>query len=1291
MRKLKHFLALTAMVSLLMTANGMAQGVTEKKQQGRDWENEQIIGINKESARATFIPYNSREKALKGDRYRSENLQLLNGKWHFNWSSNPDVRPDDFYAEDYDVSAWDQIDVPSNWQLHGYGKAIYTNNIYPFKSDPPYVTSQPEDTTWYAYHHRNPVGSYRRTFTVPENWNEKEIFIHFDGVSSAFYIWINGVKVGYSQGSMTPAEFNISQYLRKGENNIAVEVYRLSDGSYLEDQDFWRLSGIFRPVYLWAQNSVGIQDFFVQAQLDSDYQNGQLKFEVDICNRSGKNAKGYTVEALLFDTNQQLVQVNTEMVSEKITVSKQDQVKLKIETKIYRPLKWTAEHPNLYTLVLELKNKKGTVVDRTSTRIGFRNIEVGPKGELMINGKSVLLKGVNRHEHHPEFGRAVTVESMVEDIRLMKLYNINAVRTSHYPNDPRWYELCNKYGIYLMDEANVEAHGLYGKPGITEPGYLPSWEKAHIDRAISMVERDKNHPSVIIWSHGNESGSGPTFQKMYDAIKGRDTSRLVHYEVMWEPADMDSNMYPSVDYIISQGERNIARPYVMCEYGHAMGNACGNIKEYWDAVRQHPRIIGGFIWDWVDQGLNTTDENGKHYWYYGGTFGDYPNSGNFCLNGLVLPDRSTSPKLDEIKRQYQNFWATPIDLETGKVELYNEFNFTNLNQYDLVWEVSMDGQVEQSGSFEPIDLKPGERKIVDIPYTKITPVAGTVYHLTIRLKQKKASPMIPAGHELAWEQFELPMKSAAQSIDLSAMNSLSVVENENIYSVKGDAFEIAFAKNTGAISSWLINGKEVIHNDGLTPSLNVFRAPVDNDARSEWYRLELNKLTNQLKSVKIISKVKGQVVIETINNYNNSKELCFSVNTQYTVLGNGYVNVSQTILPHIGRVGLPRMGMTLMLNERLDNLMWFGRGPMENYPDRKSGAAFGRFKSTVDEQFVSYVRPQSNGNKEETAWLTLTDEQGEGIMVVGDDQMAFSALHYTENDLDRADYINQLNPRKEVVLNIDYRQLGLGNGSCGPAPLPVYQLNAQPVNFSWSLRPFTKEVNDVVQLAREQIKIKEPVIRQDDDNQVSITTEDENSVIRYTTDGAEPSLKSSVYKAPFIISEETTVNAKAFGNSLLPSLPVEKTFLPLLKTVSDYKSNWKVVYANSFEPGDEPDNVLDGDKSTKWHSQWSTQETKHPHEIQIDLGATYEIAGFQVVNRTDGTNGSIKEYELYLSEDGKNWEEPVETGQLEVANSVEVRFKQMFKGQFVRLVAISGVGPWISVAEFDVLAIKKIK
>lgn len=1278
-------LLVASFIFICCTLTSQAQLIT-----GNDWENEQVIGINKEPARATFIPYKSLEKALKGDRYDSEYLKLLHGNWQFNWSPAPDQRPVDFYTEDYDVSSWDQIEVPSNWQLKGYGKVIYTNNIYPFKSDPPFVTSEPEDTTWYAYHHRNPVGSYRRTFTVPESWDGKTVFIHFDGVSSAFYLWINGVKVGYSQGSMTPAEFNISQYLRKGDNTIAVEVYRWSDGSYLEDQDFWRLSGIFRPVYLWAQNAVGIQDFFIQPQLDGEYKDGQLKLDVDLRNRSGQNAKDYIVEALLFDANNQLVPINKELKSDKITVAKNGEQRVELAAKVNQPLKWSAEHPNLYTLVLELKNKKGTVVDRTSTRIGFRTVEVGPQGELMINGKSVLLKGVNRHEHHAEFGRAVTVESMEDDIRLMKLYNINAVRTSHYPNDPRWYELCNKYGIYLMDEANIEAHGLYGKPGITEPGYLPSWEKAHIDRVMSMVERDKNHPSVIIWSHGNESGSGPTFQKMYEAIKGRDTSRMVHYEVMWGPADMDSNMYPSVDYIISQGERNVARPYVMCEYGHAMGNACGNIKEYWDAIRLYPRNIGGFIWDWVDQGLNATDENGTHYWYYGGTFGDYPNSGNFCLNGLVLPDRSVSPKLDEIKRQYQNFWATPLDLQIGKVEVYNEFNFTNLNQYDLVWEVSEDGKVKQSGSLDAIDLKPGQRKIIDIPYKKITPVAGSVYHLMIRLKQKNASQMIPAGHELAWEQFELPVKTTAQPIDLSAMKSLSVIETENAYSIKGDAFEIAFDKSTGTIRSWLINGKEVIHEDGLTPSLNVFRAPVDNDARGEWYRLELNKLTNQLKSVNV-TKVKGQVVIETINNYLNSKELCFSVNTQYTVLGNGYVNVSQTILPHIGKVALPRIGMTLILNERLENLMWFGRGPVENYPDRQSGAAFGCFKSTVNEQFVSYVRPQSNGNKEETAWLTLTDEQGEGIMVVADPQMAFSALHYTENDLDRADYISQLHPRKEVVLNIDYRQLGLGNGSCGPAPLPAYQLNAEPVNFSWSLRPFSKDVKDVVQLAREQIKLKEPVIHQDNQNQISISTTDEHAVIRYTTDGSQPTLKSAVYKAPFGIRARTIVKAKSFRKGMIASMEVVKIVLPHLTTVSDYKTTWKVVYANSFEPGDEPDNVLDGNKATKWHTQWSTQEPKHPHEIQVDLGAAYEMAGFYIVNRTDGTNGSIKEYELYLSEDGQNWGEPVNKGQLEVSSQVEVRFNQVFNGRFVRLVAISGVGPWTSVAEFDVLALKKIR
>ncbi|TAJ11791.1 DUF4981 domain-containing protein [Marinilabiliaceae bacterium JC017] len=1288
--KLKEILLFVIAVWILCPITSFSQIIREKEELSPEWENEEIIGINKEQPRATFIPYENSEKALKGDRYDSQYLKLLSGKWHFNWSVDPEHRPVDFYTNEYDVSAWDQINVPSNWQLHGYGKAIYTNNIYPFKSDPPYVTSEPEDTTWYAFHHRNPVGSYKRTFTIPDNWNKKEIFIHFDGVSSAFYLWINGVKVGYSQGSMTPAEFNVTKYLRKGENQISVEVYRWSDGSYLEDQDFWRLSGIFRPVYLWAQNPVGIRDFYAQPQLVDDYTNGQLKLEVELLNLSGRKAKDYAVEARLFDANQQLVKVNKEMISRNIIVSKNGDVKIELETKVAQPLKWTAEHPILYTLVLELKNGKGKVVDCTSANIGFRSVEVGPKGELMINGKSVLLKGVNRHEHHPQFGRAVTVESMEEDIRLMKLYNINAVRTSHYPNDPRWYELCDKYGIYLMDEANVEAHGLYGKLGITEPGYLPSWENAHIDRVMSMVERDKNHPAVIIWSQGNESGSGPTFQKMYDAIKARDTSRLVHYEVMWGPADMDSNMYPSVDHIISQGERKVVRPYVMCEYGHAMGNACGNIKEYWDAVRQYPRIIGGFIWDWVDQGLDAYDDNGKHYWYYGGTFGDYPNSGNFCINGLVLPDRSVSPKLFEIKGQYQNFWAKPVDLEKGKVELYNEFNFINLSQYDLVWEVSVDGEVEQSGILNGIDLEPKERKIVTVPYEKIKPVEGAVYHLTLRLKQKEASLMIPAGHELAWGQFELPVKCSASVVKQADLNRLISVNSEGAYVIKGEGFVIKFDEKTGAVSSWVINGKEIIHADGQSPVLNVFRAPVDNDARRQWYQLELNKLSNQLQSINLVNNGHEGIEVDVVNSYSNSSQKCFTVQTQYTILGNGFVNVNQTILPHIGKVGLPRVGMTLQLNERLENLTWFGRGPVENYPDRQSGAALGRYTSRVEDQLVTYVRPQSNSNKEDTKWLTLTDDQGDGIMVVADNQMAFSALHYTENDLDKARYINQLKPRKQVVLNIDYRQLGLGNGSCGSAPLADYQLYAETVNFSWSLRPFSKG-DDLVRLARKCIKVKEPVILQSDENLVSLVAEDELADIRYTTDGSEPTMKSAVYKKPFAITDQITVKARCFKKGMIASMGVEKTLLPFLKTVSDYKTTWKVVYANSFQPGDEPDNVLDGNRATKWHTQWSAPAPKHPHEIQIDLGATYEIAGFLLVNRTDGTNGCIKDYELYFSEDGQNWGAPVESGQLDVANSVEVRFDHMFKGRFLRLVALSGVGQWTSVADFDVLAIKKIK
>lgn len=1293
MNRLKIVFSTLPIFLMFLTQFSVAQKGVSSEDRSHDWENERVIGVNKERAHATSVPYVDKVKAIKGDRYHSGYVKILSGdKWRFHWSKNPQERPKDFFLSGYNSEQWDMIPVPSNWQIQGYGKPIYTNHVYPFKRNPPFVTGEPEDKKWFAYENRNPVGSYIKKFTVPKEWKNREVIIHFDGVSSAFYLWVNGKKVGYSQGSMTPAEFNISKYLKKGDNIMAVEVYRWCDGSYLEDQDFWRLSGIFRPVYLMAQNRVTITDFFAQTELDKNYKDATLRISTTIDNLTSRASKSMTVTGQLFDANNQSVNLNGDLKQSINSLEGKNQVVVSLEASVKNPLKWSAEHPNMYRLVLQLHNKKGDVVETVSSGVGFRKVEAGEKGELLINGKEVLLKGVNRHEHHPDYGRAVTLQSMIDDIRLMKQFNINAVRTSHYPNDPRWYELCDKYGIYLIDEANIEGHGLYGKPGIKALGYRPSWEKAHMDRLMSMVHRDKNHPSVIIWSLGNESGGGNAFAQMYKSLKKTDSSRLVHYEADWGPTDMDSNMYPSVGWVQEQSEKDSSRPYVLCEYGHAMGNACGNIKEYWDVIYNSPRMIGGFIWDWVDQGLPARDDQGRDFWRYGGSFGDYPNTGNFCINGLVLPDRKVTPKLYEIKGVYQYFRAKAKDIHRGQIQIYNNYFFTNLKDFDLVWEIQEDGEKISHGVFNSLQLAPTDSMVVYVPVDKINQQAGAEYLVNLKLLQKNGNDVVDAGHQLAWEQIVIPSSQQPLNLtNLTEQTKLNKEENNKELFVQGKNFSITFDKLSGVISRLVYGNNVVINGKENGPVLNAFRAPVDNDSRGNWYKWGLNDMSSEVQSFNALKRHDGSLDIVINCKYKNKKnECCFTVNTVYTVLGSGYINVENQIVPNAEIGILPRLGMSMHLTSDLEKLSWYGEGPVENYSDRKTGVHKGYFESTVTDQYIPYVRPQANGNHEEVRWVTLVNSKNKGVMAVANDKMCFTALHYTENQLDQARYINELNPRSDVVLSLDAKQLGLGNGSCGPGPLSPYVLKPEPRFFCFSLRPFDGDVNKQSHVARVQLMAATPVINQDQENNVTIHSSTSNAKIFYTLDGSRPTEKSSLYQKALHISDDVLLRAVAMADGFLPSEVTREELMPKLNTISNYKKHWKVMHADSFEPGNGPEKVLDGKEGTIWHTAWSENQTKHPHEIQIDLGCEYVMAGFVALMRADGSNGVIKDYEYFISEDGINWGTPVVDSSFPAAkNRHEIRFLKNVRGRYVRLVAKSSMrGPWTTLAEFDVLALE---
>jgi len=1028
-----------------------------------DWENPDVVGINKEPGHCTLVPYPDIETAIKADRKASGFYKSLNGNWKFHWVSKPADRPLNFYESSYDVSAWDEIPVPSNWQMHGYGIPIYLNVPYPFPPNPPYIP-----------HDYNPVGSYRRGFTISEEWTNRQIFLHFDGVKSAFYVWVNGQKVGYSQDSMTPAEFNITQYLKSGENILAVEVYRWSDGSYLEDQDMWRLSGIYRNVYLFATPQVHIRDFFVRTDLDESYIDATLMIRPKITNFTDQSLEGWTIEAQLYDPEtepvlaQPLSRTVSSIIDEKYP--QRDNVKFALlEAKVSNPQKWSAEFPNLYTLVLTLKDAEGKTIEAESCRVGFRKVEI-KDGQLFVNGRSIKLFGVNRHEHDPDHGRAIPVSRMIQDIKLLKQHNINAVRTSHYPDDPTWYDLCDQYGIYLIDEANLESHGL--------KGYLSNvagWHNAFVERAIRMVERDKNHPSVIFWSLGNETGCGPNHAAMSAWIKEYDPTRPIHYEgavgdpVDYPYVDMISRMYARIPEIIRLAtDPNDNRPMVLCEYAHAMGNSVGNLKEYWDAIRSHKRLIGGFIWDWADQGLRKKSPDGKYFWAYGGDFGDKPNDGNFCCNGLVQPDRKSNPSLYEVKKVYQRFHVLPVDILAGKFRILNEYDFLNLDFADIRCELVADGRVINKGTLPKLSLPARAQRNIQLDFKKPDFQPGAEYWIKIIFSLAADTSWAKKGHILAWDQFKIPFDvPQAPVVDPNAIPSLTLKQDSEKIVVSGSDFELVFGKDSGALESFDFNGKQLVAS-ALIP--NFWRVPIDNDEGNDmpkrlgiWRNAGPNRTINTVNAKQVKPQIVRVTTEAAIRVGTNSTH-----KTIYTVYGNGDIIIDSTFTPVGDNLpDLPRFGMQMAVPGRFNKFTWLGRGPHETYWDRKTGAAFGLYSGHVNNIIHRYVRPQENGNRSDVRWMALTDREGVGLVAVGMPAIDVSAWPFTMQDLEKAKHIHELPQRDTITVNLDYKQMGVGgDDSWGARTHSEYTLPAKSYHYRLRLMPYAPTLGDILKLTR---------------------------------------------------------------------------------------------------------------------------------------------------------------------------------------------------------------------------------
>ncbi|TFG18276.1 MAG: DUF4981 domain-containing protein [Promethearchaeota archaeon] len=1019
-----------------------------------DWENPEVIGINKLPPHNTLIPFKDLESAL-GPCEKSVHYFSLNGNWRFNWVRKPAERPVNFYEINYDDKSWKEIDIPSNWQMRGYGTPIYTNIKYPYSIDTENIP--------HIDHNYNPVGSYRKRFDLPENWNDRELFIHFDGVKSAFYIWINGHKVGYSQGSMTPAEFNITNFVKPEDNIIAVEVYRWSDGSYLEDQDMWRLSGIFRDVYMLSTPKIHIRDFYIHTQLDKNYQHGNLSLRLKIRNYGIQDVKNYKVQCLVSD-KESYTKKSILTLEKDIDVKSQEELILTLESEVKDPKLWSAEIPNLYSMFLLLYNSEDQLIEVERNDFGFRSIEFNSKGELIINGKSVLLKGVNRHEHDPDNGRAISPQLIEQDIKLMKQNNINAVRTSHYPNKPLFYELCNVYGLYVIDECNLETHGLRDKL----PDSDPLWEKACCDRMIRMVERDKNHPCVIIWSLGNEAGFGEVFKQMKTATLKIDKTRPIHYEGDYnhEISDLISFMYYTPNKVRSIARRNLKngdhRPIMWCEYAHTMGNSLGNFKDYMDLFEKNSNIIGGFIWDFVDQGLRKISEDGKEYWAYGGDFGDEPNDKNFCINGILMPDRKPNPALFEVKKVYQQIKVIPIDIDNGVFEIINKNQFLSLDFVDIKWELTTNGDIVQEGFINAKIIDPGQRKRIIIKVDKLKTNSDEECLLKINSTLAKEHKWAEAGYIIAWDQFRLNKGAELLEIENSDDYSEIITQNSNEHLIlRGTNFEIKIGKVSGIIERIQYNSKDML----LSPiEPNFWRVPIDNDIGFKdediedfnnifaidysWKKAGKNTKTIEFQFDDSNPSIKKIHAILDILNSNKGLEI------DYIIYGNGKIKVMTKFVPNKEMI---RFGMQVGISGEYNNIKWYGRGPHETMLDRKTGAAVGIYTCEVINLIHNYVRPQENGNRSDVRWCSLTNKKEEGFLIrdMGGTYLNISAWPYTMEDLEGATHIHELPIRDNITLNIDYKQKGVGGDLPGlPSVHNKYRLHKnKEYLYSFSIEP----------------------------------------------------------------------------------------------------------------------------------------------------------------------------------------------------------------------------------------------
>lgn len=1013
-------------------------------------QNPRIIGINKLPPRTSVWPSESVVEARKTDYDHSPWVKSLNGQWQFYWSPDPQSRPIDFYRPEYSRSNWGTIKVPSTIERQGYGVPLYTNSVYPFKSDPPYVMDTP-DSTFTTFAQRNPVGSYCRTFTVPEGWKGKKIILHLAGVSSAAFVWINGHSVGYSQESRLPAEFDLTDYLVKGENLLAIETYKYCDGSYLEDQDFWRLSGIYRDVFIRAVSPVSLWDVYACPQVDLSAQSGGVTLHYTSVNFTSKATEKYSLDMSVFDPEGKQIGSRKDFLLSAFPVGFGNEVLLPALPLDSVQL-WYDEKPAQYDVLVELK-KSGKVVEAYRLPVAFRKIEV--KGEaLYLNGKKLKIRGVNRHEFSPGQGWVVSKEEMIRDLELMKLAHVNFVRNAHYPNDPRWYELCDRYGMMVMDEANVESHGLsYHKKVL--PGDKPEWLDACTDRMRRMVVRSRQHPCVLMWSLGNEAGYGNTFLEMRKVTHDYDPElRLIQYADMNRAADFDSQTYPTIAWLklhlqgkaVRKGERGEAaggeqhgkypsgRPFVANEYAHSMGNSLGNFKDYWELFYDHDMLAGGFVWDWVDQALWKNPENPREGFAYGGDFGDYPNDKNFCVNGLVGADRTPHPHYYELQKVYQPVAFRLTGREPLTLEITNRLLATNLKEYRFRYKLTEDGHIISNKELDEPDIAPGERGQVVVPNAEVIRHSGKECFITVELVAKKACQWFSEGEVIAWEQFQLSSSLPDRiSVSSIAFAPLQKEETAEAVRIKGESFELSLSRATGLIESYSRDGHMLIKD---RVCFNFWRALTDND--SGWnvgkkmgiWKEEGKRVS--VRNFRVLSSDNGEMVVQSDLMFEGTSSVGL---LSHTVRPDGSVEIRLNLDIPEGTADIPKIGLQFQLDKALQHIDWYGRGPQENYRDRKSGAALGVYHATVGDWITPYVRPQENANREDVRWVCFSSDELALRFIALDTPFSVSAWPYAQDTLEKATHTNDLIESATNTVNIDCAQMGVGGDNSWGLPV----------------------------------------------------------------------------------------------------------------------------------------------------------------------------------------------------------------------------------------------------------------